>query len=74
LLAKLEEKGMIVRTKSEEDKRKAIISITELGKEKVANCGCKNRAERLYAGLSEEEKENLKTLLEKLMNSWNCQE
>ena len=74
LLAKLEEKGMIVRTKSEEDKRKAIISITELGREKVANCGCKNRAERLYAGLSKEEKEDLKRLLNRLVASWNNQD
>lgn len=72
LLAKLEEKSLIVRTKSEEDKRKVIISITELGREKVANCGCKNRAEKLYGGLSEEEKKELKFLLEKLMNSWSC--
>lgn len=74
ILAKLEEKGMITRTKSEEDKRKVMISITDAGREKAANCGCKNRAERLYSGLTEDEKEQLKTLLNKLVNSWTCQE
>lgn len=74
VLAKLEDKGMITRIKSEDDKRKVIVSITEAGKEKAASCGCKNRAERLYAGLTEEEKEELKFLLNKLVNSWDCQE
>lgn len=70
VLAKLEEKGFITRAKSEDDKRMGVLSITELGREKMDTFGCRQRAERLYGALSEEEKEQLKALLKKMSDSW----
>lgn len=70
ILAKLEDKGFITKTKSEDDKRMAILSITELGRENIENFGCKKRMEKLYGALTEEEREQLKLLLKKLSDSW----
>ena len=70
ILTKLEEKGLLVRTRCEEDRRKVILSLTETGKEKADSFSNEESASDLYAVLSEEEKETLKSLLMKLLNSW----
>ncbi|MFT3983339.1 MAG: MarR family transcriptional regulator [Lachnospiraceae bacterium] len=70
ILSKLEHKGFIRRIKDDEDKRKAIVTITEAGKirleerQKVKNNGDP------FAALDEAQQEELKKLLRLLLDDW----
>lgn len=68
LLAKLEEKGLILRRKDEEDKRRSILTLTEAGQTVAKE---QQREEKpLFEALDETEQEELKNLLGKLLDSW----
>lgn len=69
LLAKLEAKGLITKTRSEADRRMATIALTEQGKQ--AARALPDDKPDLYAALSAEEQETLKVLLKKLLDSWH---
>ncbi|MGI6721032.1 MAG: MarR family winged helix-turn-helix transcriptional regulator [Anaerovoracaceae bacterium] len=71
IMSKLESKGLIRRTKSEEDRRVVIVSLTEAGRERAAEIesGRFSRGSA-FAALSEEEQAELRQLLEKLLTSW----
>lgn len=71
ILTKLEQKGMITREKDAQDKRKCIIRLTPAGKTAVQ--GKKPRMEEtdMFAVLSDEEQNQLKTILKKLLEYWN---
>ena len=66
LLKKLEDKGYIVRTPDETDKRKNTLSLTDAGKEALA--AAEDRKDP-FAVLSEEEQEQLKALLKKIIEA-----
>ncbi len=66
LLGKMETRGLISRLRSEEDHRRVTVSLTEAGKTKAAERGPRD----LFAALDEDEKEQLKGLLTKLITSW----
>lgn len=72
LVIKLEQKEFITRTKSEEDKRQVKLAITTLGLDKLTHMRNKESKEPtdIYAVLSADEKETLKSLLRKLNTSW----
>jgi DNA-binding MarR family transcriptional regulator len=68
MISKLEHDGYVKRTVDPEDKRATLISLTELGEARVAELS-DERNERfsvLFAKLTEDEKVQLLTLLEKL--------
>lgn len=72
LLNKLEVKGLLERSTDESDRRCQIVHLTELGEELAK----KNRAkeddgEDMFEVLSEDEKENLKNILVKLLEKWH---
>lgn len=72
VLAKLENAGLITRTPNEADRRTADLALTEAGKaavEQAAGERQKRHAE-MFAGLSEEEKQTLLALLEKVRADW----
>lgn len=72
ILAKMEEHDFITREKDENDKRKTNISITEKGKEAV-NLKKEQRlksSQELFQNISEEEKEQLESILLKLFREW----
>lgn len=73
IAAKLEDKGLIVRVRSEEDRRKVSLSITERGREWVDQGDeahiLRRRAE-LFSALTPEEQGTLESLLDKLSNHW----
>ena len=72
ILAKLEKTGLIVRTQSEKDHRGMEITLTDEG-EKLAEEAVeqrKKRHEQMFACLTEEEKETLLSLLNKLCVDW----
>lgn len=73
ILTKLEEKGLIRRKKDEEDKRCCIIELTEDG-QKAFQMRKQQKEEQaqLFASLDETEREELKRLLGKLLESWEA--
>lgn len=68
LLAKLEEKELILRRKDDEDKRRSILTLTEAGK--TAAMEQQGEEKPLFGALDESEQEELKRLLGKLLDSW----
>lgn len=72
ILSKLEGSGWIVRTQNEADRRTTDISLTDSGRE-VAKEALKQRRKRheeMFSCLSEEEKQELLSLLEKVRCDW----
>lgn len=73
IAAKLEDKGLITRVRSEADRRKVSLSITEKGRERVSQSDeehiLRHRAE-LFSALTGEEQHTLETLLDKLSADW----
>ena len=60
LIGKLEQKGLIVRSFSEEDRRSRVLTLTEKGLEMVDSAG---EEQELFRTLSDEEQQQLKGLL-----------
>lgn len=73
LLIKLENSGLIIRKKDENDRRNIIISLTNQGEIKAQEYIIKNEldANDLFECLNEQEKEQLKVILEKLEKDWS---
>ncbi len=67
LIGKLEQKGLLKRTASEEDRRSRILALTEQG-QKMAGPG--QGEQELFSILSGDEQEQLKALLAKLLEAW----
>ena len=65
LVGKLEQKGLVERIQDVEDKRRMILRLTDKGKE--AGEKESEKSKDPFAVLSEEEQEQLKTLLKKLL-------
>ena len=71
ILSKLEAAGYVTRTENETDRRTANVHLTDAGKEKAAEAGTHDRREDLFSCLTEDEKETLLSLLEKLRADWD---
>jgi len=73
IAAKLEGKGLITRVRSEDDRRKVTLSVTEQGRAWVAQSDEEHilyRRAELFSALSPEEQTALETLLDKLSDDW----
>ena len=72
VLNKLESAGRIVRTPNGEDRRTMNVALTEAGREDAAKAVEERRSRRgkMFACLTEAEKETLVSLIEKLKSSW----
>lgn len=72
VLGKLETAGLILRTPSETDRRTADICLTASGKSaaEAAYAQRQVRHQQMFSGLSDEEKETLLLLLEKVNADW----
>lgn len=69
LISKLESKQLVERRRDDADRRRVVLSLTEKGR--IAALIHRERpSEDLFAAFSEEEKEQLAGLLEKLLESW----
>ena len=66
LASRLEERGFITRERDEKDKRRIVLRLTELGREKAGQSARIGDAE-LFAALSGEEQEQLGAMLGKLI-------
>lgn len=71
IAAKLEAAGLILRERSEEDRRRVTVSITEKGKETLA--AQPKGAPDTLEPLTEEEQETLSALLDKLIAAWGAE-
>lgn len=71
LLSKAENEGFVIRRHSDKDKRQTMVSLTDTGKKRVEEfrTAQKKHAEEFLAPLSEEEKELLSAILNKLIES-----
>lgn len=72
VIGKLEHAGLLVRTPSESDRRTADVRLTEEGREKAEEAALrrKSRHQEMFSCLTEEEKETLLSLTEKLGGFW----
>lgn len=74
IAAKLEHKGLIVRVRSEEDRRKTSLVLTQAGRAMAATGDeahiLRRRAE-LFSALTCEEQRTLEELLDKLADDWD---
>ncbi len=69
IVAKLEEKGLLVKSPDENDKRSATVSLTQEGKDATAEIEKGNDAgESLFSSLSEEEKQQFISLSDKAID------
>lgn len=73
VISKLEIAGLIVRTPSETDHRTTDIRLTEQGEAlaQEAHAQCRKRHDQMFASLSEEEKDTLIALLERVNEDWD---
>lgn len=73
VISKLEMAGLICRTPSDADHRTLDIHLTEEGKSlaKEAYVQRKNRHQKMFESLSEQEKDRLLELLEKINGDWD---
>lgn len=73
VLAKLEDKGFIQREKDADDRRKMLISLTGKGQNAAMQGSDSDADESMLDVLSEEEKETLKKILQKLLEHWKTE-
>lgn len=73
VISKLEKSGLILRTESEEDHRTMNLTLTEDGKQAAqqALATRKARHEKMFSALSDQEKQTLLQLLEKVNGDWD---
>ena len=72
VLKKLEERNLIKREASSNDKRSMLISLTKEGKDLIENCMLKiaKQKEEKFSILTQKEKEDLKNILSKITYSF----
>lgn len=70
LISKLEDKNLLCREKDAQDKRRAVLMLTEAGVEAAQSMPESEELEHLYDALTPEEQETLRILLKKLTASW----
>ncbi len=72
-IARLDRAGLIERTPNEKDRRSVVVTLSEEGKKEARRCS-RERAkynEELFSVLSEDEKTELASLLERLSEYWS---
>ena len=72
VLKKLEERNLIKREASSNDKRSMLISLTQEGKDLIENCMIEDekQKEKKFSILTQKEKEDLKNILSKITYSF----
>lgn len=70
ILSKLEKKGYITKEKDPEDGRKTIILLTKEGEDSIELRNYQEHNNKLFDVLSDEEQDELRRLLIKLLDSW----
>ena len=73
LLSKLEREGLIRREKDEKDRRRVIVTMTEAGRAHAQQFHAQNQEKDRFAVLNREQREQLKELLELLLEDWRSE-
>ena len=71
LVGKMEQRGLVVREKNDDDRRSIRIQLTETGLERLSQPPVDT--ERAFAALSHQEQAELTALLEKLLTAWEAE-
>ena len=67
LVTKLEDKGLLTREQDGEDKRRVLLRLTDAGREAAGQAPSPAERDARFAALTEEERDTLRTLLDKLL-------
>lgn len=72
ILSKLENAGLIIRIQNETDRRTTDVCLTDAGRELAAEAAAQRqkRHEEMFSCLSEEERQDLLSLLERVCDDW----
>ena len=71
IIIKMENKGLVERTRSEKDRRSVVLKLTEKGKEIYRDTlEAEHDSDTLFVALSRKEKTDLSELLGRLIDSW----
>ncbi len=72
-IARLERSGLVNREPNEKDRRSVVVTLTETGKKEARRCSRERMKynEELFSVLSDEEKAELISLLDRLSQHWN---
>ncbi len=70
LISKLEAKGLVISEKDPQDRRQSVLKLTGRGMERGTALSQTEGEGQMFDALTEEEQGTLKSLLEKLVNSW----
>ncbi len=70
ILTKLEEKGLILRRRDEEDRRRSVLELTDAGTELALHQARYSEGRPSFDVLTEDEQEELKGMLVKLLENW----
>ena len=70
ILTKLEREGLIARSRDENDRRRVIVALTEKGLEHAREYHSRSRRKDWFAALDEAQRQELQTLLQLLLDSW----
>ena len=70
LITKLEQRGLLLRTRDEADRRKVLLELTEAGAARAALMREASRIPVQYAALSDAELAALSQLLDKVIQGW----
>ena len=68
LVARMEKFGVIARKTDESDRRRVVLTLTDLGRERAREPRVMND-ERLFAALTEDEREELRRMLQKIADA-----
>ena len=71
IIKKLETAGLITRQSNSEDRRTVDIALTESGKAQAEASSAQHTNNNLFGSLTDDEKQQLLTLLEKLSQDWH---
>ena len=72
LITKLENKELVIRTRSTEDRRVVVVSLTESGKKLAEELLERDRkiAQEVFGGLDENTRKSLDATLQQIIDSW----
>ena len=74
IITKLEEKGLLRRRRDEDDKRRSVLELTDAGRESALNYVMHRDESSFFHVLKEEEQEELRNLLGRLLEDWKQEE
>lgn len=73
IVSKLEVKGFIRREKDETHKKRMKLFLTEKGTEELKKIDERSQEEHLFRAITQEERETLERILDKLVSAWETQ-